>query len=99
MGLYIDSLGRNASSHNNYIEIAYRSGIPAGLLYAFVAVYAAIYAFRFMFSKTRFDYKLSFMPMAVVGFWCAFESRKSNVSIGKSSYIYVFYSANTNVCM
>ena len=92
MGLYIDSLGRNASSHNNYIEIAYRSGIPAGLLYAFVAVYAAIYAFRFMFSKTRFDYKLSFMPMAVVAFGVLSNLERAMYPLEKV-HIFMFFIA------
>ena len=92
MGLYIDSLGRNASSHNNYIEIAYRSGIPAGLLYAFVAVYAAIYAFRFMFSKTRFDYKLSFIPMAVVAFGVLSNLERAMYPLEKV-HIFMFFKA------
>lgn len=66
--LFINEFGHVVASHNNYIEIAYRCGILAGVLYAWIAIFAAVYSFRMIFGKKLFNYKYSLIPMAVMAF-------------------------------
>ncbi len=65
---YVPSAGDTVSAHNTYLEIGYRSGIIAGLLYAFVAIYSAIYSFKYIFDRKRKDNKWIFVPLAVMAF-------------------------------
>ena len=67
-GLYVAYTGKYLSAHNSYIEIAYRSGIFAGLLYAYIALYAAVYSFKGLFGKKMFEYKMTIIPMAIMAF-------------------------------
>lgn len=67
-GLYIPEMYGEYSAHNSYIEIAYRCGILAGLLYAWIAIYAAIYSFRFLIGKKLYNYRYGIIPMAVMAF-------------------------------
>ncbi len=64
----VTAYGGTVSAHNTYLEISYRSGIIAGLLYAFVAVYAAVYSFKYMFDRKRKDNRWIFIPLAVMAF-------------------------------
>jgi O-antigen ligase len=64
----VDAHGGEASAHNTYLEIGYRSGIIAGLLYAFVAIYSAIYSFKYIFDRKRKDNRWIFVPLAVMAF-------------------------------
>ena len=91
-GLYIEEMYGNYSAHNTYLEIAYRSGIFAGLAYAFIAVYAAVYAFRFMFGKKIFDYRLSLIPMAVLAFGVLSNLERALYPLEKA-HIFLFFIA------
>ncbi len=67
-GLYVAYTGKYLSAHNSYIEIGYRCGIFAGLLYAYIALYAAVYSFKGLFGKKLFNYTMTIIPMAVMAF-------------------------------
>lgn len=66
--LYVEELGLGVSAHNTYLEIGYRCGVLAGLLYAWIAIYAAIYSFNVMFARKTFCNKYALIPMAVMAF-------------------------------
>ena len=67
-GLYVAYTGKYLSAHNSYLEIGYRCGIFAGLLYAYIALYAAVYSFKGLFGKKVFSYSMTIIPMAVMAF-------------------------------
>lgn len=49
--LYVKKLYANMIAHNDYLEYAYRCGIPVGLLYLMIAVYAGINVLKIIFRK------------------------------------------------
>ncbi|NLD19047.1 MAG: hypothetical protein GX663_02210 [Clostridiales bacterium] len=91
-GLYIPSSGIKMAAHNTYLEIAYRSGIFAGLLYGWIAIYSAVYTFRFLFGKKLFDIKLSLIPMAVMAFGVLSNLERAIYPVEKV-HIFLFFIA------
>lgn len=66
---YIKERGLTAAAHNTYLEISYRSGIIAGLLYAAIAVFAAFWCFKYLFGrKGKFNPELCLVVLAVFAF-------------------------------
>lgn len=66
-GLYIPEMQGKYSAHNTYLEIGYRCGTITGILYAAIAIYTAIYAFRFLFGN-KFIPGFSIVPMSIMAF-------------------------------
>lgn len=89
-GLYIAEKDYYFSAHNSYLEIAYRSGIPAGICYAIIALYAAVYSFRFIFGKKLFDYRLMIIPMAVMAFGVLSNLERALYPVEKA-HIFLFF--------
>ena len=59
---------RNYGAHNTPLEIAYRSGIPAGLLFLLLEVIAGLYMLRYLFGRRRIaDYQILYI-FAVAGY-------------------------------
>lgn len=89
-GLYIEEKDYYFSAHNSYLEVAYRSGVPAGICYAFIAIYAAVYSFRFLFGKKIFDYRMSLIPMAVLAFGVLSNLERALYPVEKA-HIFLFF--------
>jgi len=91
-GLYIAYTGKYLSAHNSYIEIAYRCGIIAGLLYAYIALYAASYSFKGLFGKKVFDCKMAIIPMAVMAFGVLSNLERALYPLEKAHILFFFIS-------
>lgn len=90
--LYIEESGITNAAHNTYLEIAYRSGLLAGLCYAIAALYSAFYAIRLLVSKKYFDYRMSFIPMAVFAFGIMSHLERAFFPVEKA-HIFMFFIA------
>ena len=93
-GLYIDEIGMKKSAHNTYIEIAYRSGIFAGISYLIVVICAVIFSMRAVFGKKYFDIYNAFIPMSVVAFFVLSNIERAVFPVEKI-HIFMFFIAIT----